>query len=200
MQENNLKVQKQDRRIIRTKNAIELAFLQLMKQKCISKITVKELCDLANINRKTFYTYYDKVSDVLTKIESEIVSEFENSIHDLKNKTPEITVTDIFIIIKDLLDKHSKFVHQLVQIDNLAGLENKMKIILKKAIQGTLPKVHLYNVDILNISMEYIITGAVSMYIEWFCSDNQISFEMLSRLSIEFVNSNIETALKYSSQ
>ena len=50
-----------DRRVLRTKKNIRQAFLHLLSEKSLSQITVKELSDLADINRKTFYMYYSNI-------------------------------------------------------------------------------------------------------------------------------------------
>lgn len=49
---------KTDRRVIKTKKAIHMAFVKLLSQKSVNEITVKDIADEADINRKTFYNYY----------------------------------------------------------------------------------------------------------------------------------------------
>lgn len=46
---------KPDRRVARTKKAIKNAFAELMSEKEISEITVKDIAETADVNRKTFY-------------------------------------------------------------------------------------------------------------------------------------------------
>ena len=50
-----------DRRIEKTKLAIKNAFMELRSKKSLEKITVKELCELAYINKSTFYSHYDDI-------------------------------------------------------------------------------------------------------------------------------------------
>ena len=49
---------KEDRRVRRTKKLLIQALTELMQQKPVKEITVKELTDLADMNRGTFYLYY----------------------------------------------------------------------------------------------------------------------------------------------
>ena len=56
---------KVDRRVARTKKAIEDAFEKLVAETDYSKITVSAIAKEANINRKTFYLHYSSVEDVL---------------------------------------------------------------------------------------------------------------------------------------
>ena len=188
---------KEDRRVSRTKRNINFAFLQLLKQKDISKITIKELCNLADINRKTFYTYFNSVDNVLSEIENEMINEFQNRNLQLKAEKKTLTVQDIFFCIGDLMSSNAEFIHQLVQVDALESLEKKVKQTIKNAVAETIKLKHGDSKDIFNLSMEYAISGAISMYIEWFSTDSKIPLKMLSDLTFDLVKPNINFALNY---
>ena len=48
-----------DKRVRKTKRAIHSAMTRLLSVKPIEEITVTELSNAAEINRKTFYSYYN---------------------------------------------------------------------------------------------------------------------------------------------
>ena len=54
------KAKKQDRRTRYTRQTIKDTFLELLKQKSFTKITVTEVCKNAEINRGTFYCIFRK--------------------------------------------------------------------------------------------------------------------------------------------
>ena len=60
-----------DRRIRYTKQAIKDSLFELMKKTPVERITVKELCAAADINRATFYAHYDTLTALLEEIEVE---------------------------------------------------------------------------------------------------------------------------------
>lgn len=64
-----------DRRIKYTKKVIKETLITLLNEKEINKITVSEICKIADINRATFYRYYLDVYDLLDKIKEEFVNE-----------------------------------------------------------------------------------------------------------------------------
>ena len=66
-----------DRRIKYTKKTIKDTFISLLSEKDIKKITVSEICKLADINRATFYRYYLDVYDLLDKIQEEFIEELK---------------------------------------------------------------------------------------------------------------------------
>lgn len=65
---------KQDRRVRRTQAAIKKAFLSLLKEKAIDKITVTELCREVDINRSTFYQHYCDIYQLLEDIKSDFLA------------------------------------------------------------------------------------------------------------------------------
>lgn len=71
-----------DRRVQRTQKNIRNALISLLSEKELSQVTVKELSDKADINRKTFYSYYSGIDDILDKIEDEIVEKLLAIIRD----------------------------------------------------------------------------------------------------------------------
>lgn len=56
---------KTDRRILRTKKAINEAFLELLTEKDFDRITINDISERANVNRGTFYLHYMDKYDLL---------------------------------------------------------------------------------------------------------------------------------------
>lgn len=64
-----------DRRVRKTKSQLRAGLAQLMREKSIREITVKELVDKVDINRSTFYLHYSDIPGMLKEIEDEILEE-----------------------------------------------------------------------------------------------------------------------------
>ena len=100
-----METKKEDRRVRRTKKLLTQALTQLLQQKQVNEITVKELTDLADMNRGTFYLYYKDIFDMLEKIEDELFENL-NGIIDLPENT-EVSeqarplLRDLFTFIED---------------------------------------------------------------------------------------------------
>lgn len=58
----------------KTQSAIKNAFLELHARKALEKITIKELCTLAQINKSTFYSHYDDIYDLSDQLQRETVA------------------------------------------------------------------------------------------------------------------------------
>lgn len=61
-----------DRRVVYTKMVLKNSLLELIPEKPVNKITVKEICDRADINRATFYAHFRDVYDMLEQIENDL--------------------------------------------------------------------------------------------------------------------------------
>ena len=64
-----------DRRSARTKKALKSAMLELLDKKEISKITVSELAQMADIGRGTFYLHYADPYDLRDKLDDELLAQ-----------------------------------------------------------------------------------------------------------------------------
>ena len=84
-----------DRRVKYTKKIITETFLNLLKEKEINKITVSEICNIADINRATFYRYYLDTYDLLEKIEQDFILELVDVTNNDKDTSVSIFTHDI---------------------------------------------------------------------------------------------------------
>ncbi len=82
---------KTDARIKYTKLTIRNAFFCLLRKFPIEKITVTEICKTAEINRATFYRYYDNQYDLLSSLENEMFDEIKKSTYEYRNDIDKLT-------------------------------------------------------------------------------------------------------------
>lgn len=65
----------EDRRVRRTKARLRQALTGLLAQKDVKEITVKELTELADVNRGTFYCHYQDIYDMIAQVEDALFEE-----------------------------------------------------------------------------------------------------------------------------
>ena len=96
---------KEDRRVRRTRKILTQALTELMQTKQINEISVKELTDLADMNRGTFYLYYKDIYDMLEKIEDSLFEKLNDIValrdhEDVAAQTRSI-LPDLFRFIEE---------------------------------------------------------------------------------------------------
>ncbi len=74
----------EDLRVQKTIEAIHKTFEEMICEMDYEKITVKELCERARINKKTFYRYYDVLDDLLSELQNIMTREYLERIADYR--------------------------------------------------------------------------------------------------------------------
>ncbi|MEC1363104.1 TetR/AcrR family transcriptional regulator [Bacillus subtilis] len=158
-----------DRRSIKTKSAIKHAFLELLQEKEINKITVSELSKEADIGRGTFYLYYKDVFDLYEQIEDEIFQQL-GSIYDASFPS------DDPLNILTFIEKTTEYIYQNVEIFtfltkpkmNVLSI-NKLKEFFKTKMIEELSMIQSAKsiTEIEKFETTFIVSGVVGIIEEW---------------------------------
>ena len=150
-----------DLRIEKTERAIKNAFIELRAKKPLEKITVKELCAEACINKSTFYSHYADIYALSEAIERETVLSIIDSIKDLKDEFFDNTAGVTLALCLAFLSQVS-LIRILFSGKEQNHLANQLDRELKKVIFRKKPE---YEKDIeKNIILSYCIQGAYHAY------------------------------------
>ena len=170
-----------DKRVMKTRKAIHSAMTTLLAKKPIEEITVTELSEAAEINRKTFYNYYSSVYMVAEEMEDEIVERFEETLRkidfDTLLKDPVTTFNTLARLITSDLDFYENILTNRNQISFL----QKIITSLKQRIRVLYFSSGSPDSDLNDYMLEYIVSGLVSGYQKWFISGRKTDIEVLSR-------------------
>ncbi len=172
-----------DRRVKYTQKVIKDTFLSLLEKKDISNITVTEICEIADINRATFYRYYLDVYDLLKKIEDEFMDQINNS-QPFKNLS-EYSLYSFAHEILTIFYNNKKLVSILFNTNNNMYFLND---VLEVAYGKVLENWKSNDIDIDDEEIEYAIVfvfnGALGMLNYWVKNNFDMSIDELSK-SIE---------------
>ena len=181
-----------DRRVIRTKKAIRNAFAQLLSVKNLEDITVKDIAELADINRKTFYSYYSGVHMIVEETENEIVETFEAAIRDLP---PDKLVKEPYLLFSRLsaiINADMDFYEPLMKADRSSNLLTKVSGMLKQKVRESYAAFSRIGEETFNIMVDFTFSGLFSVYQSWFNSERRQSLgeisHTLSTLCFEGIN------------
>lgn len=171
-----------DRRIIKTKRAIRNAFAELLSEKDLNDITIKDIADRADINRKTFYNYYSGVHQAIEEIENEIVEMFKGTLTDVDFavalKQPDLIFGRLTNVINSDLDFYGHLFHS----KRNSNLSSKITKAMMNAAKNSFSSQTDLDEETLDIVINYTISGMFGVYQSWFNSDRHQSVEEISRL------------------
>ena len=172
---------KTDLRVIKTKRAIRNAFAELLAEKDINEITIKDIANYAEINRKTFYSYYAGVYQLVDEIENEIVTDFINALQDVDFKKDLRDPYRIFRKLTAILNSDIDFYGHLMKAEYNANLVAKTVLALKENIKKSFYEQIPIEESTLEIAIDYAVSGMLTVYQRWFNSDRAKSIEDVSK-------------------
>ncbi len=161
-----------DRRKKYTQQVIQETLVELLKDRHLSDITVKEICEQADINRSTFYRNYLDIYDLFEKVEQELSEQaFHNEdLFKSRNRLLEV--------IYDHQDFYSEFFHVGLESHQLKQMMKELKSqtasILKK--QGT------YREETFETEYQYNYYGVLGVVKKWVENGCQKSPQELGKI------------------
>lgn len=144
-----------DIRIKKTQRSIINAFIELRSYKPLERITVKELCDKAEINKSTFYTYFHDLYDLSDQLERDVIQQvMDNLSHpEYVVERPKEFARELFCIFKS----QSAKIDTLFSDNQEGRFASKLNTALRELIFQRYPQ---YQEDpFFNIYLNYAIWG-----------------------------------------
>lgn len=181
-----------DKRVIRTKALLIRSLSALMKQKNIKDITVKELCEYADINRGTFYLHYKDIYNMLDSIEQELSDKFLQIFQKYNSETNEDFPYPLFLEIFKLVDDNAElfrvligpngdisFIMKIFKLYNIHCLQSEFN---KLSPQFSMDQVYYSN---------FILYGCVGLIEQWLSRDTKESPEKMAELITKLVSTGV---------
>ena len=102
-------IMKNDPRVRYTQTIIKKAFLELLHQKPMNKITVREICERAEINRSTFYKHYLDCYDLVDQHKEEALLQLDDLMADMEGNEAMPVLLAILQAMKNHADTFKLF-------------------------------------------------------------------------------------------
>ncbi len=186
---------REDRRVRMTRRLIKDSFLTLMRQKNIAKITVKDICAGADINRATFYAHYADVYDLLHKMEDELA---ENicAIFKLDN-TPslDLTVANCQTLLEHI-QAHEEFCMIIINMSSDTYFQERIMALLDKPTVGLLVQTLHISEEKARLYLVYQFAGYFAIVREWIASGMTQSIADMAKLMTELSPFGGQTLIK----
>ena len=164
------KPKKLDRRQIRTKRRIREALMALVLEKAVEKITIKELAERADIDRKTFYLHYGCIGDVLSEMQEELLARLESIISGYDLFQPDFDALAMFREINSVILESTDFYRRMLVMDRYSFFYDKLKEAMKTCLTDKYGQL-LENASIsrtkLDLYLEFVTTGIMAVYVQW---------------------------------
>ncbi|GAB6930749.1 TetR/AcrR family transcriptional regulator C-terminal domain-containing protein [Paenibacillus sp. JCM 10914] len=155
-----------DRRIVRTRQIITNAYLELLKEKKNEDIIIKDITERANVNRSTFYSHYKDKYDLLDKITTETLTALTQEMNGLPldirqhNESATDVVDPYFVVFFNHIAKHETFYRIMFFIDPSGNFSDTMLAEIRS----------IFYIRVAGISKEKKLSVPLSILLDYLCS------------------------------
>ncbi len=182
-----------DRRVRRTKKLLKESLAVLLMQKRINDITVKEIVDLADVNRGTFYLHYRDIYDMLAKIENEMIVELEDISRRFSNvllmDSPRPYIKEMFQYVAD----NRAFCKMLLgPYGDMAFVEKLKKLIEDKCFHTLMKNCPENQIQSYQYFATYAVSGCIGLLQTWMNDGMKTSPQELALVATDMIQNGIE--------
>lgn len=179
-----------DRRQKKTRLAIEKALLELLQTKSIDMISISELSEKADINRKTFYNNYNSVEEVAQGIDRKVAAFIFDKLPKKITISNEIEIYNLLLEFTTSIEPHKDLLKQMARNSNSITITEHLKDQILPYIEKSLSSYNIAPAVIPYIN-SYIVDGLSSIYYQWF-NDNQLTAKQIALLGYNLTASAIK--------
>ncbi|TGB01409.1 TetR/AcrR family transcriptional regulator [Halobacillus salinus] len=182
--------QKLDRRKKYTRKVLKDSLITLLANKSLSSITVKEICELADINRSTFYTHYTDHYDLLHKIEDEITEDMNRYLHSYDYEKEEESLQMTEKILEYITENRLMF-QTLLNHQSAPTFEKRLMDLTRNFMINTWPRANELRTEESKYLSSFVISGAIHVIKEWIAQDLKESPREMAEMINQFINNGL---------
>jgi len=182
--------QKLDRRKKYTQMVLKQSLMELLKEKQMSTITVKEICALADVNRSTFYAHYTNHFDLLAQIENEFIDDMTMYLQSYNFEGGEAALQ---ISEKIISYFGSKFEECQTLLSDYSGssFEKKVRQVAQTYMVTNWMEISHMDEDILEYASAFIVSGSIEMMKVWLQNDMDKTPKEMAAIITNIVNKGV---------
>lgn len=158
---------KVDRRVKYTKMVLEDSFIKLLEKKDITKISIKEICENADINRATFYAHYSDQNDLLRKIEDKLLDNINAHLAELDQKNTEVSSVQIAEKIFEYVQENARLCRLLLSERGDFTFQKKIMMLVYDKIITEITNNNKITVEDAEYVYSFTISGCVGFVQKW---------------------------------
>lgn len=158
---------KEDRRIRITKQAIRESLVELMQQYPLTKISVKMICETADINRSTFYAHYTDQYDLLKKMQQDVMSGFADQIFSQKFIEGSEQTVSVLAQILEYAKANAPLFQVLLSEDGDLTFQNYLVQLVQQKTLEEIREDKRLDPSISKYLETFAISGYVSLIRKW---------------------------------
>jgi AcrR family transcriptional regulator len=188
-------MRKIDPRVVKTKNSFKEAAKELMLiHDSIDDISIKELCEKAKLNRRTFYLHYRYIDDVVKEVQDEFIDKFMEKTRDydyITNVEPEVRAFFELLLESPVQEK----IILSPQQDYIRE-KYRLSIVDRAEINDNLKSIKNFNPTYQIIITKHYYHTLINCYREWVSFGKTIPLEEMIIFASSLLTTGINEIIK----
>ncbi len=180
-----------DLRVVKTRQMIREALLDMMSERELSGISISGLCARAGINRKTFYRHYRAVGDVITEIENDILAEFAAVF-----KSHRSSIFNVGAVVREIsatVEARRGYFTRLMEHNPDLFSKGKIKAALCRMVSVSLKNSgSIESEDTILTASEFAVSGVLALYAAWFDGGCKGSLDDMTEVAVKMITKGLE--------
>ncbi|MFZ2487803.1 MAG: TetR-like C-terminal domain-containing protein [Anaerolineae bacterium] len=166
---------------VRSRRLIRQAFVELVQEKPVEKITVTDIVTRADINRGTFYAHYADTRAVIEQIENEIIAKMLEFLGEFRYKNFFQNPLPLLLKISRYLQDDLEFYRILINAHGSEQFLTKLKNIFVRHMETSSDvPAPLRQAPAFLIRVHFFAGGLVNLYQVWFRADLPVSLDEIA--------------------
>ena len=171
-------MKKMDKRVSKTMRLIENTFFDLIQENDVYSITIKDICERAQISRSTFYDHYEDYYVFLKSINDQIVQELIACTQQYHFDTD--TDDAVNALMSLMKKKHGLF--SVLFLDSNQEALNTYISKIKPTVMPVWLKASDLNEEETSLLYDYFMHSSMWLLKKWFCGEINVSEERFKEL------------------
>jgi AcrR family transcriptional regulator len=167
---------KLDRRIRKTREAIISAFQKLSRSKDVGKMTMTEIAEEADIDRKTLYNHYKTVEEIRREKDSKILAQIDEALDGGCRDYALYEPDRIAELISDSLGENAGYILGLLSHEANPEILDGITDRLRERFSAGLRRLAPFNPGELYALSAYYATWIITVYRTWLGTDRKEPF------------------------
>ncbi|MEG1061003.1 MAG: TetR/AcrR family transcriptional regulator C-terminal domain-containing protein [Oscillospiraceae bacterium] len=180
-----------DRRVRKTLQILRGGLTSLMKEKPINEISVRELSELCDINRGTFYLHYKDVFDMVEQLERELYRELEAILAKYDIHSDE----QMLLMMKDLfafLDENKDICSAILGKYGNSAFVMRVATLMKAKYNYLWNSLKGNKSTTYERSFWFMVSGAIGLIQEWLGCENPEPADEIAELAYQLIFNGIK--------
>lgn len=177
-----------DFRAQKTRESIRKTFREMLKEMDFEEISVKELTDRAQINRRTFYLHYPSLDSLLNELIDEIADGYIEKTQSLDGYADQPEIARTFL---SYFAQQDELHEKIICSSSFKYISDRINRKISEANQGHVDNLGKVDAYTKNLIIAYMNSSCLGMYRRWVADKKKVPAEQFLDIAVQLVCSGV---------